>query len=208
MCALVNASCAVRTTASQASGANCPGVAGYRDLAGSAGGRPELLCQVLQLVHERVPVAAILLAGHDYPVWTSDVPLVLLGSVASTSLWCLFGAAVGALVRNMVAAIIVAFVWVMYVEWALVSFVPDVGRWTPTGVAKAASGWTRDALSSGPFPAGDLLPVWAGALVMIAYAVIAAVAARLISVRRDVTWKKAGASRPPPHVGARKVGGL
>jgi ABC-2 type transport system permease protein len=133
------------------------------------------------------PVVAILLSAYDYPVWTQDVPWVLLGSIVSVALWCLLGAAVGALIRNMVAAITVAFVWVFYIEWALVMLVPDVGRWTPTGAGKAVSGWTRDALSSGPFAAGDLLPVWAGGLLMIGYAVAAAVAARLISVRRDVT---------------------
>ncbi|ALG08828.1 ABC transporter permease subunit [Kibdelosporangium phytohabitans] len=132
------------------------------------------------------PLVAILLSAYDYPVWTPDIPAVLLGSVLSTGLWCLFGAGAGALIRNMVAAITVAFVWVFYAEWALVMLVPAVGRWTPTGVGKAASGWNRDAL--GAFaPAGDLLPVWAGALLMIGYAVAAAVAARLITVRRDVT---------------------
>ncbi|CAM3896494.1 ABC transporter permease subunit [Kibdelosporangium persicum] len=133
------------------------------------------------------PVAAALLSFYDYPVWTPDVPFVLLGSVVSTVLWCLFGAALGALVRNMVAAITAAFVWFFYLEWALVMLVPAVGRWTPTGAGKAVSGWTRDALSSGPFAAGDLLPMWAGGLLMISYAVTAAVAARLINVRRDVT---------------------
>ncbi|WP_143230670.1 ABC transporter permease subunit [Actinosynnema sp. ALI-1.44] len=132
------------------------------------------------------PLVAILLSAYDYPVWTANVPAVVLGSVLSTGLWCLFGAGVGALIRNMVAAITVAFVWVFYAEWALVMMVPAVGRWTPTGVGKAASGWNRDALGS-IAPAGDLVPMWAGAVLMVGYAVTAAVAARLITVRRDVT---------------------
>jgi ABC-2 type transport system permease protein len=133
------------------------------------------------------PLAAVLLSAHDYPVTTGNTAVVLLGSVFSTALWSLFGAALGALIRNMVAAITFAFVWFFYAEWLLVMMVPAVGRWTPTGVGKAASGWTRDGLASGPFAAGDLLPVWAGGLLMIAYALTAAVAARLISVRRDIT---------------------
>jgi ABC-2 type transport system permease protein len=133
------------------------------------------------------PVAALLLALYDYPVVTGNTPVVLLGSVASTALWSLFGAALGALIRNMVAAITFAFVWFFYAEWLLVMMVPAVGRWTPTGVGKAVSGWTRDGLASGPFAAGDLLPMWAGGLLMVAYAMTAAVAARLISVRRDIT---------------------
>lgn len=133
------------------------------------------------------PVAAVLLSSHDYPVATANLPVVLLGSVVSTALWCLLGAAIGALVRNMVAAITFAFAWFFYAEWLLVMMVPAVGRWTPTGVGKAVSGWTRDGLGAGPFVAGDLLPMWAGGLVLVGYAVAAAVAARFISVRRDIT---------------------
>jgi ABC-type transport system involved in multi-copper enzyme maturation permease subunit len=133
------------------------------------------------------PVSALLLALYDYPVVTGNTVFVLLGSVVSTVLWALFGAALGALIRNMVAAITFAFVWFFYVEWILVMMVPAVGRWTPTGVGKAVSGWTRDALSSGPFAAGDLLPAWAGGLMLVGYAMAAAVAARVITVRRDIT---------------------
>ncbi|MBP2325180.1 hypothetical protein JOF56_005565 [Kibdelosporangium banguiense] len=41
---------------------------------------------------------------------TGKVPIVLLGSIASTALWSLFGAALSALIRNMVAAVTFAFV--------------------------------------------------------------------------------------------------
>jgi hypothetical protein len=100
-----------------------------------------------------------------------------------------FGAALGALIRNQVAAITVAFVWFLYAEWFLIMLVPSVGRWVPTGAAKAVSGWSRDGMvgfDGKPVP-GDLLPVWAGGLVFLGYTLAAAVAARLISVRRDVT---------------------
>jgi ABC-2 type transport system permease protein len=111
------------------------------------------------------------------------VPLALLGSVASTALWCVFGAALGTLVRNQTAAIVTAFVWFFYVEWLLVAMVPAVGRWTLTGAAKAVSGWTRDAMPV----SGDLLPMWAGGAVFLAYALVAAGVAVLTTVRRDVT---------------------
>jgi ABC-2 type transport system permease protein len=129
------------------------------------------------------PVTAILLSTTDFPVFTAGVPGVLLGSVLSTALWGVFGAALGLLVRNQVAATTAAFVWFFYAEWALVMLVPAVGRWTPTGVSKAIVGYNRAGL---PTP-GDLLPIWAGVTVFLAYSVIAAAAARLISVRRDVT---------------------
>jgi ABC-type transport system involved in multi-copper enzyme maturation permease subunit len=129
------------------------------------------------------PVTAILLSTTGNSVFTADVPGVLLGSILSTALWSVFGAALGLLVRNQVAAITAAFVWFFYAEWLLVMLVPAVGRWTPTGTSKAIVGYSRTGL---PTP-GDLLPAWAGVAVFLVYSVIAAVAARLVSVRRDVT---------------------
>jgi len=116
-------------------------------------------------------------------LFTAGVPLALLGSVASTVLWTVFGGALGALVRNQTATMVAAFVWFFYAEWLLVAMVPAVGRWTPTGTAKAVSGWTRDAMPV----AGDLLPRWAGGLVFLAYALAAAGLAILTTTRRDVT---------------------
>ena len=84
---------------------------------------------------------------------------------------------------NEFAAVVVAFVWFFYAEWLLVSVVPAVGRWTPTGAAKAFSGWTRDAMPV----AGNLLPMWAGGLLFLAYAVAAGALALATTVRRDVT---------------------
>lgn len=130
-----------------------------------------------------VPTAAILLDTTDHQVFTGAVPSVLVASVLTTALWGVFGAALGLLVRNQTAAVVVAFVWFFYIEWVLVALAPAVGRWTPTGVSKAIVGLSRAGF---PTP-GDLLPAWAGALVFLAYCGVAAVGARVISVRRDVT---------------------
>lgn len=116
-------------------------------------------------------------------LFTAGVPLALLGSVASTALWTVFGGALGALVRNTTAALVVSVIWFFYVEWLLIAMVPAIGRWTPTGAAKAVSGWTRDAMPV----AGDLLPMWAGGLVFLAYALVVAGLAVLTTTRRDVT---------------------
>jgi hypothetical protein len=115
--------------------------------------------------------------------WTADVPLALLGSVVGTALWTVLGGALGALLRNQTATVVVAFLWFFYAEWLLIAMVPAVGRWTPSGAAKALSGWTRDALPV----AGDLLPMWAGGLLFLAYALTAAGLAVLTTTRRDVT---------------------
>ncbi|MEW9531943.1 hypothetical protein [Microbispora sp. NPDC049125] len=134
-------------------------------------------------------VVAVLLTAAGRPAGAPGIPFVLAGSVLSTALWGVFGAALGALIRNQVAAITVAFLWFFYAEWFLVMLAPAVGRWVPTGVAKSVSGWSRDGMvgfDGQPVP-GALLPVWAGGLVFLGYALAAAFAARVVSVRRDVT---------------------
>lgn len=130
-------------------------------------------------------LTAVLLAVSGHPVMTAGVPLVLLGSVLGTTLWCVFGAALGALLRNQVLAVGVAFGWFFYAEWFLVSLLPEIGRWTPTGAAKAAAGW--HGTGTGLPVAGELLPLWAGGLVFLGYALVAAALARAVSVRRDIT---------------------
>lgn len=141
-------------------------------------------CAVVGLI---VGLTAALVTGvtvyASTGLFTPGVPLALLGSVASTVLWTVFGGALGALVRNQLATVVAAFVWFFYAEWALVALVPAVGRWTPTGAAKAVSGWTRDAM---PVP-GNLLPMWAGGLLFLAYALVAAGLAVTTTTRRDVT---------------------
>ncbi|MCT2584862.1 ABC transporter permease subunit [Actinophytocola gossypii] len=129
-----------------------------------------------------VPLALILLSMEDGPLFAPGVPLALLGTIGGTGLWCVFGASVAALVRNQTAAVAVALVWTLYAEWFLVMLVPAVGRWAPSGAARAATGWTRAEL---PVP-GELLPMWAGAVVFLAYTVVLAALART-TTRRDVT---------------------
>jgi ABC-2 type transport system permease protein len=123
--------------------------------------------------------AAALLAAADKDVFVPQVPSVLLGCVLSTVAYSLLGLAVGALVRNQAAAIAVAFGWFFYAEFLLLWFLPDIGRWLPSGAAKSMVGWQPGGI--------DLLPVWAGAAVLLGYVAVIAAAARLVTLRRDVT---------------------
>ncbi|GAA1745290.1 ABC transporter permease [Nonomuraea bangladeshensis] len=122
---------------------------------------------------------AVLLAVRGLPVLTPGVPLVLLGAVLSTAAYALLGVGLGALIRNQVVALVVALLWFMYGDYMLTSVAPDVGRWLPTGAARALSGMHLQA--------GALLPAWAGGLLFAAYVAAAALAARLVTLRRDVT---------------------
>lgn len=134
-------------------------------------------------------LAAVMLAAEGVPAYAPGVALVLLGSIAVTAMWSVFGAAMGALIHNQVAAIAIAFVWFGYVEWFLIQLTPDIGRWVPSGASRAAIGWSRDGMvgfDGSPIP-GAMLPVWAGALLFAGYCLALVATARMSTVRRDVT---------------------
>ncbi|MER5420002.1 ABC transporter permease [Streptosporangium roseum] len=122
---------------------------------------------------------ALMLGLGDHPVWTPRVPLVLLGAVLSVTLYGLLGVGIGALVRNQVVAVALALVWFMYADYVLTMLLPGLGRWLPTGAARAVGGMTLHG--------GGLLPAWGGGLLFAAYVAAAVLAARLITLRRDIT---------------------
>jgi ABC-2 type transport system permease protein len=93
------------------------------------------------------------------------------------------GVGVGALVRNQVAAVVATLAWMFVVEQLLVALLPEVGRWTPGG-ATASVLQLGDVATLGR---GDLLPVWGGALLLVAYAVALSAAGAVTALRRDLT---------------------
>lgn len=109
----------------------------------------------------------------------SDVAQVLVACALGTAVYAVVGVGVGALVRNQIAAIVGALVWVMLVEALLVSLLPEVGRWLPGGAAAAM-------LQTAPLR-GDLLPAWAGTLLFVGYGVAFSALAMTTTVRRDIT---------------------
>jgi hypothetical protein len=89
------------------------------------------------------------------------------------------GVGLAALLRNQVAAVIVGLLWWWQgIERLLLALVrqPDLERWLPMG---AASALTR--------PGDGALPMWAGALVLAAYALVLALVGGRLVVRRDLT---------------------
>jgi ABC-type transport system involved in multi-copper enzyme maturation permease subunit len=118
--------------------------------------------------------------GVDAEAVDPHLGAVLAGAMASVALYSLLGVGLGSLIRNQVAAVVSALLWVMLVESALVAFLPEVGRWTPGG---AASAMTLDE----PVRGVDLLPPWAGAALFVAYGVALAALGARWTVRRDIT---------------------
>lgn len=126
--------------------------------------------------------------GYAVAVWQDidvsavapDVPGVLLGSFVAVTLYAMLGVGFGALIRNQVAAVVAALMWVLLVESTLVAFLPSVGRWTPGGASQAMT-------LTEPQRGGDLLPPWAGAVLFVGYCVALAALGARTTMRRDIT---------------------
>jgi len=117
--------------------------------------------------------------GVDLSSVDSDILLVLVGVVVAGGLWALMGVGVGALVRNQVAAIVVALIWVLLVEGIVTALFPKVGRWLPGSAAAALQNVAR--------PNIGLLTWWAGGLLFAAYALAFAAVGSRFAMSRDVT---------------------
>jgi hypothetical protein len=107
---------------------------------------------------------------------SSDVRLVLVGSVAVSALWGALGVGLGAVIRNQAAALVGALMWVLLAESILFALVPSVGRFLP---ATAANVLTQIDVE-------HQLPIVAGVLVFCLYVAAAAAAGAVVTARRDV----------------------
>ncbi|MGI8684234.1 MAG: ABC transporter permease [Acidimicrobiales bacterium] len=119
-----------------------------------------------------------LAAEGAHPRMLHDVGLVLAGATAATVLYGALGVAIGALMRNQTAAIVLTLAWMFLLEGLFVTLRPALGRWLPGGAASALSSFSVEA--------GDLLPMWGAALVLVAYACAFAMAGSRVIARRDV----------------------
>jgi len=91
------------------------------------------------------------------------------------------GVAVGALVRNQIAAVVGVLVWMNVVEQIVITSFPAVGRWMPGGATWAL-------LQIGPTISldGELLSASVGGLILLGYTAAAVTLALLLAPRRDV----------------------
>lgn len=114
-----------------------------------------------------------------------DLPVTAMwqiagGAVLGCALFAVLGVAVGALVRNQIAAVLGVLVWVVLVEALIVALLPKIGKWLPGGALNGI-------LQATGINDATYLPVWGGALVLIGYTVVFAVLAAATTQRRDVT---------------------
>lgn len=114
------------------------------------------------------------------PSLSGDNLRVLAGAGGGLIVYTVLGVGVGALLRNQVGAIVGALVF-LYVLQPIVSAIGPIAaayKWLPNGALDAMT-----ATIGGP----RLLEPWQGALLLLGYGLVAAVAGTLLAVRRDVT---------------------
>jgi ABC-2 type transport system permease protein len=115
----------------------------------------------------------------DVSLFSSDVLSPLLGALIATTLAAVAGIGVGALLTNQTLAITLVVVWTALVESLLVGFLPEVGRWLPTGASSALAGTATAE--------GGLLPFWGAAVVLAGYALVLAAGAARRLARTEIT---------------------
>lgn len=120
--------------------------------------------------------------GEPFLLDAGAVATVIVGGAGYTAIAALLGGGLGALARNQVAAAIVVFAYLAMVDPPLAQAVPEYGRFGPTGLGIAMSGGV-------PAPRGpgqELLSWPLAALVWGGVAMLCAVAAAVVTRRRDI----------------------
>lgn len=142
----------------------------------------------LAVVATAAPILALL--GDGAFLGDGSTIEVIALSMLVMVLWTALGVAFGAVVSNQVAAIVILLAFTQLVEpiarIALASFdaTTSVSKFLPGSAADALVG-TSFFASMGE-GASDLLPQWAGAVVMLVYIAAFAVVGRFTTLRRDI----------------------
>ncbi len=129
-----------------------------------------------------VPLSAALIRSRDADVAAAaQFWQMVAAGLAAMIAYGVIGVAVGAIVRNQIAAVVGVLVWMLAVEQVVLVAFPAVGRWLPGGATNAL-------LQLGPAIVldGRLLSPPAGGLVLLGYTAAAVTLAAVVVPRRDV----------------------
>jgi ABC-2 type transport system permease protein len=121
-----------------------------------------------------LPAAGDAMTWNDSELWRT-----VGGDIVWNAAFAAIGVGLGALLRNMAAAIATALAWVALVEGLLGQLIgTEWSKWLPFAAGTA--------LGRLPAQAADGLSQWAGGVVLACYAILFATVALTTSVRRDV----------------------
>jgi ABC-2 type transport system permease protein len=126
----------------------------------------------------------VLVRGYDLGYGADRLWPSIGLAVLAVGLWTLLGIGIGTLIRNQVAAVLVA-VFVTFLLEPLATFIlsandlDGIVKWLPTNASAALTS------PSGTFL--DYLTWWVGGLVLLAYAAVLAGLGVVLSTRRDIT---------------------
>jgi ABC-2 type transport system permease protein len=113
--------------------------------------------------------------GHGVAPWSADVLSPVIANLLAGASYAALGVGIGLLVRNQLAALVVAVGWFTVVEGALAVLVPGVSRFLPGG-----------AFSGVDATGQDLLPLHAAVPLLAAYVAAISILALRTTMRRDL----------------------
>lgn len=144
-------------------------------LVGAAAG---LVCAVVDVA---VTAAWWTAKGSTFQLAASGTWRIVAGGVAVNIAFAAIGVGLGALIRNVVAAVAAALAWIALIEGI-------AGQLLGSGLARWLPFYASEALDRASFFApARLLPQWGGGLALLGYAAVFAGAAFFTTLKRDVT---------------------
>lgn len=122
------------------------------------------------------------LSAKDAPMLsTGELLGMFLGCALYTALAAALGVALGALMRNQVAAVVLVLVFLFVIDPVITAVAEGYAKFSLTGLGTSMSGGSAEDVQG-----SDLLPFGVAALIWAAYTVALAVAASVLTTRRDI----------------------
>jgi ABC-2 type transport system permease protein len=140
---------------------------------------------VLGLLAEAIAIgvgsAGLAVRGIGIAPSVGDFAQLLVGGAAAAALWAAIGVGIGATIRSQIGSAISLVVWLLFIEMTVIGVAPAVGKFLPGASGGALAGAMLQQTAT------YLLVPALGALLIVAYAVVATGAGLIATARRDIT---------------------